>query len=291
MATPVVESSTSTNFAASTTTTTITKPAGLAVGELLVAAIQFADAGSATAVSAPAGWTTLETVDMTDGLRRLTVFYIIATSTETAASNFTFTASNTCTIGGGMLRISGVAPGSEIQTSEQDVFSGASTTSISFTSTLTPNHTDNLILLILCARSGTAGAASISSYTSTPSKTWTEIFDIGNTAGSDLVLAVASATSGVTTQITNYGATLSLPKTPHAGVILSVNPPINASGSNTALEVSPTFFSQTGSSGVNGSNTLLEIDPTLPIQSGSATAPTQWINEPSPSTTWINEEI
>ncbi len=77
--------------ATSDTSLVVTKPTGLAVGDLMVA---FGGCGNARTISAPSGSWTVVSND-TDGSSRVYVWTKVADSGDTAASNFTFTASGT----------------------------------------------------------------------------------------------------------------------------------------------------------------------------------------------------
>lgn len=280
MAVPVVESSSTTAFATSATSIVITKPSGLEIGDLLIGTILYMDSGSSNSLTSPAGWTNLQVVDMSDSFRRLYVVYKVATSTETAASNFTFNLAVSGTIGGGLIRVSGVASGAEIQTSEKDSYSGSQTVTINFTGTTTPSYTDSLVMMVLAAYQNNA-ATTIGSYTTTPSKTWTEVYEVGNTTtGPDPIIGVATATAGDTSQITAYGATMSQAKDTHGGVLLVITPPQSATGTNALLSVSPTLFAPTASAGTTGTNALLEVSPTMFDQSGEGLQPTTWTTTP-----------
>lgn len=282
---------TSTQTASSTgsTTVVIAKPTGLAVGSLMVAYIVF-HAGSTITMSTPSGWTSLLS-NTGSTTRKLHVFTKVADSSDVAASNFTFTTSIASSYTLGVLvGCQGVASGSEITASELDT--GGPTASPSFTGASTPATTDSLILMSMAGWDSDTGAISVSGYATTPSKTWTELADLAvDSAAVDPFVAVASATSGTTSQITNYSATLSASKTTVNGTIIIVRPPTNATGTNALLSVSPTQFSQSGSAGTTGTNALLEVSPTMFDQSGKATSPTQWINESKANTTWTNESL
>lgn len=72
-----------------TSTSVVTKPTGLAVGDLMVTVVHANKAG----ITAPAGqgWTRLLTQDAGGSLYRAEVWWVVATSTHTAATNFTWT--------------------------------------------------------------------------------------------------------------------------------------------------------------------------------------------------------
>lgn len=72
-----------------TSTSVVTKPTGLAVGDLMIAVVH----GNQAGFTAPAGqgWTRLSTQDAAVNLYRMEIWWVIATSTHTAATNFTWT--------------------------------------------------------------------------------------------------------------------------------------------------------------------------------------------------------
>lgn len=283
----VPTTSTQTNTSTGSTSVVITKPTGLAAGDLMVGYL-ITHAGSAITFTTPSGWTSLLS-DTSASTRKFSVFTKVADSGDVAASNFTFSTSIASNYTLGILTAcQGVASGSEITASEIDT--GASGTSISLTGTSTPATTDSLVLMSISGYI-TDGVANVGSYTSTPSKTWTELAEVTVDSGViDPFVAVASATSGSTSQITNYGATLSTSKGDVQGTLIIVRPPTDATGTNALLSVSPTLFSQNGSSGVTGTNALLSVSPTHLDQSGSATSSPVWSNDTKPSTAWTNPD-
>lgn len=155
----------------------ITKPVSTAVGDLLVAVI----ATQNTMSTAPSGWTQLSNQASPGSLVNLYVYYIFATSTEVAASNFTWTAASNV-MEGGIARITG-----NIHTvSPVSVFAktnAAASTTPSYAITVTPT-TPNSILLFCIGSGAGVGTNTSSTYaivTSNPS--WTEAFDVSTTTG------------------------------------------------------------------------------------------------------------
>lgn len=72
-------------------TSVVTKPTGLAVGDVMVNVVM-TNAGGTITAPAGQGWTRLVTKDATTtGPFRVEIWWVIATSTHTAASNFTWT--------------------------------------------------------------------------------------------------------------------------------------------------------------------------------------------------------
>lgn len=284
MAAPVVESKSSNT--STTTSVVVTAPTGITAGDVLVAHV-ISTGTSVAGISAPAGWTAQQ--ENGGGTRRVGLYTKIAVTADESATDYTFSMSGATAMNAHITRVSGAASGSEITASDQAT--DTSTASPSFTVSATPAVAETLVFFSIGAYD-TAGEATTSAYASTPTLTWTEQYDASINSGSiDPSLAIATAATSGTTEITALSATLSTLKSVSVGMVLLVRPPINATGSNTLLEVSPTFFSQTGSSGTVGSNTLLETSPTFFSQSGKSTSPTQWTNEAKPSTTWTNEQL
>jgi hypothetical protein len=87
----VVGSNTNTG---STNSITVTKPAGLQVGDLMIVNLMIADNGT---INTPSGWsgvTGLNPWEAGSGSTRAYLWYKVANSTDVAASNFTFTTLN-----------------------------------------------------------------------------------------------------------------------------------------------------------------------------------------------------
>src|SRR3989304_4129540 len=93
----------------STDTVTITKPTGLAAGEIMVFILY---SGDTTTPNTLAGWTAIQAqnssaVDGATNRVNLSSFWKIASADDAAASNFAFTKSTASRFGGGILRITG----------------------------------------------------------------------------------------------------------------------------------------------------------------------------------------
>lgn len=295
MAIPVVESS-STGSSTASSSVTIAKPTGLVVGDLLLVTLAASDISAENRTwSTPAGWTAIE-VGGTTSNSVPAAYYIVATSTETAASNFTFSMSGTTTsISGCLMRISG-QNASPIGDSEIDQTSG-SVTAMTFTTALTPVSPNSLLIFSYTAAGNAfaGGTPAMGSYVSTPSETWTEVADVGIKDGLDdghgFGVAQADYEDTGLTEITSRGATVSLTANiASASIAIAVSGTYDQTGTNALLEVSPTQFSQAGRADTNATSALHEVSPTLLTQSGAFTTPTVWTNETKPSTTWVNEQ-
>ncbi len=268
-----------------TTSVTITKPTGLAVGDLMLAYIT-CTAGSTFTLTTPSGWSVVRDRS-TSGARKFAVFSRVATSGDVAAADFNFANSGvTGAFVGVLVRCSGVAAGSEITTSEID--EQATTSTPSFTGASTP-ATDTSLVLMSISGFDQSGQPTVSGYASTPSRTWTEIADVSVDSGAvDPFCAVATAPSNSTSQITAYSATLSQSKDTVIGTLIIVRPPTNATGTSTLVTTSQQMFTHGGTANATGTVSFNTTTSQANTQSGRGTTPTQWNNSVKPSSTWSN---
>lgn len=153
----------------------LTKPTGLAVGDLMVVAIIQLNTDS---VTTPSGWSNFVNKSSSGGSVQLRFYSKTADSGDVAASNFTFVDDGDASPKtGSILRITGFHTASPTS-----VFNGdgtqASTATPSFTSTVTPDTPDSVILFAI-GTYGSDTSHTFSSYgivTSNPS--WTELMDL-----------------------------------------------------------------------------------------------------------------
>lgn len=284
MAAPVVASS-STNSNAGTSVV-VTKPTGVAVGDVLVAIVTAYDTGSFD-LDTPSGWTR-QHYPSSPTNRRWALYTKIANSGDVSASDYTFSTGGVANaIVAGIARVTGAASGNEILTTEYDEASG--TASPSFTGTSTPTSADILVLMAICTN-GTAGVPTTSSYASTPSMTWTEVFDTAlDFSSEDPSVALASAVTANSTQITAYSASLSTSKSTIWGSLLLIQPVVNASADVGHLAVTPVIFGITSSNTATAAVGHLSAPPTINgLPAVSSSDSTQWTNPDKPSTTWTN---
>lgn len=254
-------------------TLTITKPTGLAVGNILVASIFGSGGGD---VSTPSGWTSLITVNTDYDVSRARCFIKTADASDVAASNFSF--SNT--FGGlcyGILsRLSG-ASFDQIVTYNR---SNSSTSSVSY-SGLTPNYADSLYLIVSAFANGGSSSPYFSSYAmATSNPTWTEQTEYDN--GGGYASSLASANRNATTATGNISLNIS-----------------GLNGSSDVYSYLLVFLPNVSASATPATLDLVStIPPTLfPIQlTATLNAPTQtasngiWTNDnPSATPTWVND--
>lgn len=275
----VVESSATTAWQ-SATTLTITKPTGLAVGDILFAMIS---TGSGATVSTPSGWTQIrsDAVAGATGNTRSTFLYTIADSADVAASNFAFTISGSARNAGGLLRISGAGESwqGSVNTQQND-----GTTTPLTVGTLTPERTGSLIILAVTGGEFTGAASNYSGYTiATNDPSWTEQWELDD-GTDDFSCAIATA---VRTEVTATGTgSITLASSGSANdyviTMLTLTPEQNQSDTPTSYGahfVIPERALPVGST------------YTVPTPTENSYNKTAWDNEAKPSdTSWVNED-
>jgi hypothetical protein len=135
---PVFEGFTETALGSNGTSLTISKPAGTAAGDLLVAAV-VTDGDNTSSLAAPADWNVATVIDRS---RKVTlgVWWKLASAAESSSYDFTWT--NNEHAYGWIMRFSGHDPGNPINTSSYIEGSSASPSSASLTTTV-----DNSLIL------------------------------------------------------------------------------------------------------------------------------------------------
>ena len=284
----VVESTASAST--STTSLVITKPTGLAVGDLMVAVLSMYSNTFTDVINTASGWT-LAGIESTSG-GEVAIQYKYADSSDVAASNFTFTSSGTPVLfGGSILRVSGAAAISPLQTFDGAQDFGNDTSAMTFATDFTPT-TSGCLLVTGFLMFGDPGTGTVSSYFVTGSSpTWTELYDYTIDSGTDdEIMAGAYAIQSDTNQITAFGATISIAKDDKIGVIAVFLPRVDVTVTNAPLEVQPAIFAPTMSNTNVVTNALLEVSPTITDINAVAKSITVWSNDSKPTSTWTNEQ-
>lgn len=240
--------------------TVITKPVGLVEGDLLLAIVAD-DQYDYDALAAPAGWTTLfrNNLETDSDYGEVMVCYKVATATEVAASNFTFTNSE----GGILYRISGAAPLS--MSSGTGSVTGA----------------QNLLILIGASADNDSDAAYFGGYSVTggESPSFTERFDSYNPAGFRVSLGVADAVYNSTSDISAYNVTITAYTDgldDKNSYLVKIPASQSVTGSNNLLQSTSVTFSPLTGSTQSPTNDYMDISPDFPNQSVVATAPSVW---------------
>lgn len=281
----IVVESTATASDSNTDTLVITKPTGLAEGDLMIAVLSGAEADGAGVGdwSLASGWTDCQS-NTFGGALGLSIQYKVASSGDAAASNFTFTLdASTGQLHGSILRCSGAA--TDVATSDalasSSTYSATSANSATFAGAhgpFTPGADGALVIAQYGIEFATGSSArTFGSYTVTSGVTLNELFDSGTNDGSGG--AYYSATYGVqatAAALSAYGATISVSSPDHYGQFAVFTPPVNASGSNTLASTTTTTFTQSGTADGVGSNDLTTATAAVFTQTGSGSVPTVW---------------
>lgn len=252
--------------------TTITKPSGLTVGDLLLGIVADTDSTSAP-LAAPAGWESfLYEITEPNNYGEVMVCYIVATSTETAASNFTFSNSK----GGILYRITGAVP--SLMSADIGGVVGD----------------QNLVIAIGITADNDSDSTSFDGYSVTggASVSFTERYDSSTSSGIRLSLGVADGIYNSNDDITAFGAPPTSGGLDDVAAFLVKIPAIqNATASNALFQTTPVTFATLTGSTQEPENDFMDIVPEIFEQSATATNPTVWQNEDKPSTTWINDPL
>ena len=288
---PLVVESVSATATASSTTLTVTKPAGLVVGELIVAILSSFDTpndnnGSFNTLS---GWTSAVGGNYGGEIGQ-SIQYKLAASGDVAASNFTFTHTNTNNLVGKIIRVSGnnVLTGGLAATDGQT----GGNTGATFDGTITAftPPVDGALVIMQVGGSASSGSfRTVGSYT-VAGTSFTEAYDVSISGSAYGGAAAAYGIQGTAAEISTYKATFSIQPNDFFGQLAVFYPPVNASGTNTLVTTTSASFAQSGTCDtIGGTNVLTATDTTMFAQGGTGTSPIQWTNEAKPSTTWTNE--
>lgn len=201
---------------------TITKPTGVAIGDLLITILNVLNATPSTL----SGWTLITTKVSTSGTdHRISAYYRTATSDDVSATNYVWTSNSTLATGG-MFRITG-----HHSTVPLVVFNSSADNTgplLDFAETVTPTNLNSLLISIIgaYATSNSSGQATdITLATSNP--TWTTQWYQNNASTSSISHTVSTAIRPEKTATGNLTATYGGFNT-YIGVLLVVRPAVSA---------------------------------------------------------------
>jgi len=299
----LVVESTSTVSASNADNVTITKPTGVAVGDLLF----IVASGWQTNLPTCSGFTNAATYSVSVGgtIVAVGMLYRIADASDVSASNYTVAIAGSATSSGiaSMFRISGWTSGNPVLVSATGNGSADGITSSGATGLTLVRPQPQLLVLanVFQSTSGALSSATFSGYSITSANsnpTWTELQDtqIAVLAGAaNVAMSVAYASSSDTSTITDYTTTVSSDTNGDADAVISllavICEPSNETADVSHLDSAPTIFGPTVSQ-VNVSLDMSHnaVTPTVSGIDAYANAPTVWENETKPSTTWVNED-
>lgn len=254
---------------ASTTSTVVTKPTGLAVGDIMVAYC----AGNADAFAYPSGFTSIGSTSAGVNNYQTRLGYKVADSSDVAASNFTFTIGTSVTNLCALIRVTGASIGPTTIISSGALTSDTATPSIAG---ITPAaRGDNLLLQLWHGSDAVASIASYAIVTTNP--TWTEILD--SSTGATTGVGIAWATRTVATATGNFSCAGGNGTTDWGGWLVSFAPAWSTATAET--------ITVTDTEKLNMSILIREVIALT--DSIVATMARVWVNAAKNVSTWINQ--
>lgn len=258
----------------SVTSVTITKPASTAVGDLLLGFIYTND----TVSSVPTGWTLVTSLVGNAG-GTIYLYYVNATSTQTAASNFTWGITNSALAGGSITRITGhnTANFSIVNTAFHDNIA-----SPTFTNTITPTTANSLLLFYTSGINSAGGSMTSAGYTiATSNPSWTEAYDISDAStNSQTAMAYANRTQTTATGNSSCTYTSSGGTSDFVGLLIAIPPQFSFTGTETGTILDSTIRKVTKIFLDNE-----DVNDTLITEKDRI-----WSNPDKTSTNWVNQD-
>ena len=285
----ITKASTSSNTATAVSSLTITKPTGLAVGEVLVVCLFRSNRLDSTGIlTTPAGWT-LHTTQSDGGRVALSILYKTATSGDVAASNFTFT--NNIALDyyqGFMFRLttdtSFTSP--VITSSDSEVMTGDGVTPTTTpTFPLSFKQFSNSLIIVASVTANDDSIATSGYTINGTNPTWTEHFDFAT--GDFATWNLVSAAPVASTDVTSYNYTTSTATRDAVASAIVIAEVKNASPDVDTIATPPTLYSITGSNTATPDVSHLDNSPTL-YSPSSKPRRNNWRNQDKPNTNWNN---
>ncbi len=258
---------------------TVTKPSGLAVGDLMIFHYAFADATDTA--NSMFGWT--HEVANYGGILKTGLFWKIADSSDVSASNFTLGFSGTVANPiGAILRIIDYNPSDLLNENKDTGANGDTNLSMS----VTPLTTDSLLLMFI----GNSEGESISAYAiATDNPTWTELYDEAGGVTTGLACAYATRTQASATGNSSFSSSPGGDTEDFYGILVSIGAIINVtvSGATGILPLVGNSGTATGGATIAGSVGVLQ----LVGNAGTFASPApDWSGTDKNSSTWVNED-
>lgn len=266
------------------TTLTITKPTGLASGDLMIALLNLSANTSAWTAT---GWT--QKFNQASGAPAITLTCLVkvADSSDASATDFTFTngGSSDASKTGILFRITGTEfAGAGNITHDVDVVT--SDTTPSYPGGVTPSVTSALLIM----GAGTGGVDTFSTYAVTNSDpTWTERADINVNSTNDCSLSAATATYSVASTTGAYSLAISV-SSDSIGYIMAIveSADVTVTLDTPSIEIAPQAPTITGDANLTLDLATIEIAPQPPTVTGGTS---KWNNtDKSAAPTWNNTD-
>lgn len=253
---------------------TITKPASLAEGDIMIAFICSSTAGTGgEAHEGPSGWTKLAESVVSNG-SVLTVWGVKATATETAATDFSWTStgSNDTTIGA-ILRITTTESFGSIAANVAAIANSALTTT--GVTSLSPT---TLLLLAGCDETIAGTVVDFSAYSiANNDPTWTEEYNVGNGGGLRSNLGIASAQYPYQQATGNSSVTSDQGTSDVASAIVAISESQNVTVTTTVITSAISVQGVTVAGSANISTSVFSLATSVPSPTVTTEGP-EWTN-------------
>lgn len=271
--------------AAAATQVTVTKPASLAAGDLMVAFIT--EGNSSGTPDTPSGWTLIgSAVDIGSAGNDTFCFAKIASAGDAAASDFTFTYSGSNTrIEGILYRITGTF--ASTANINAKAFNSAGTEPSAdvfrFSPGITPYQASSVLLMHVHGIGSSVGTiTTFEVQTSNPS--WTEDVDTTESGATNRRIGSAHASRTEITDTGYFQVTFSANITGAGGVLLAINDTQNGTATPSVISLTSTVNTPVSTGAANVTATVISMTST--INSPTATGGTNdalWKNTDKPS--------
>jgi hypothetical protein len=250
---------------------TVTKPTGLAVGDLMIFHYAYNDASDTP--DTISGWTH-EVNNATFGLGHTGLQWKIADSGDVAASNFTLTFSGT--VGSpvaGLIRIDGYASAGLLNDSGN---LQPNTSSPTYTNTVTPTTPNALILFFTANNEGKAVNDDYAIVTDNPS--WSELYDVQGSTAASVALGYATRTETTATGNSSCSLAGGSGTVDSYGILVAIPSITNVTVSPSVITIVTSVQSPTITGGATVSPAVIEMtasmqDPAITI------TPAKWLNQ------------
>ena len=278
----------SSNSAFGTGSAVVTKPSGLAAGDLMVAFVGENHVGTGV-LDTPSGWTVVGT-SVTGAGNEIAVFAKTASSGDAAATNFTFTSSGAGNIvSAAMYRITGTLNGpaniyATRITAGPDEQTGTPDTE-RFATGITPSFASSLLIMFIFGRSTAPGSNSVTTYEiQTSNPTWTERHDLSDGNAYRSGSATATRTEITDTgyfQIT-FAANNDINPSETLGALIAITDTVDASSNAALITTAVTVQEPSLQISSQISPTVIGLASSVQTATASAAAPL-WNNTDKPS--------
>lgn len=269
-----VQSISSAVFETSGNQITITKPSGVAVGNLLVTYL----GGTQTNVTTLSGWTLLTTQISSSGNCQGKVYWKIADSGDVSATDYTWVGITSDLTTGCMVRIDGQHSTNPVAVFAKD---GApvNTTTPAFNITVTPGNANSVLLYFISSYDASTSSTASGYNVATSNPSWTEIFDNTVDVGVAFQASAAYATRPEVTATGNAGVTMTNTQDEFTGIMVVVKPSIVSTSTETESVVDTLVRGVT--------KTLSETESV--VDTLTKTKQRDWDNQSKSASTWTNE--